>query len=165
MSHTSRPTIPSRADLNKSLRLIHTWHGKISVLGAQEPWVIEQWAEVSRWLHQVDQALWSDGDKGLALAHALMSQLTPRAEALGRAVGIPLPCKASPGRPTDSGSVSDEQRLEQLIHAVRQLRHRGHSPTQARVMAKLGLQGDTRRVREWWQHLGFSSWKDFLAHV
>jgi hypothetical protein len=67
------------------------------------------------------------------------------------------------GRPQGSTSRTNTELRQQLFHARNALRARGEHPTQAKVMQRMGIEGDTRRVREMLKQLNIHSWSDFLS--
>jgi transposase len=60
------------------------------------------------------------------------------------------------GRPRGSWSIPDDKLMKRMIQAIRILEEQGDPVTQARVMTLMGIEGDTRRLREWLRRLGIS---------
>jgi hypothetical protein len=71
------------------------------------------------------------------------------------------PPRSRPGRRRSILGMSYDQWFERMREARDRCLVRGETPTQAQLMAMLGIAGEDRRVREWLKKLGLS-WEDFL---
>jgi hypothetical protein len=74
----------------------------------------------------------------------------------------PLKPRGPRGRTKGSGFLSNEELYAQLLLAIRHLRDQGDYPSQAKVMAQMGVHGEPRRVREWLARLHIPFWTDLL---
>jgi hypothetical protein len=66
------------------------------------------------------------------------------------------------GRRPETYDIPNEELSRQMRQGLDKLRAKGDVPTEAKLMAVMGIQGDTRRVREWLDRLGFLSFEDFV---
>jgi hypothetical protein len=155
----------SRDDLRKWLTQLGVWLERVLPLAMQDPWPRDLLPEVYHFMGQLEQALWGDGLVSLALAQAYHARLVPLVQDLERAVPEPLPGQAPKGRPKGAGDLTDDELRAKLLSAIRQLRAQGHYPSQAKVMAQMGLRGDTRRAREWLRRLKIPSWEALLEQA
>jgi hypothetical protein len=116
---------------------------------------------IRSWIDDAAQALeFGDVEKA--------SQYYDKARAEAADVELNLrdnPPRLPQGRPKGSYMISTETLQQKMPDAVRKIRTKGEHPSENRVMALMGYQGDAARAKEWAHRLEFAIWEDFLDSV